>query len=69
GGMVVIDTEQNIIAEGKSKVSKHNENSVSVRAVIPKNIADLLNVKDGDFVYWKGLTKNDIPFVIVNKFE
>ncbi|MEA4957580.1 MAG: hypothetical protein VB038_07625 [Methanobrevibacter sp.] len=65
----MIDTEENIITEATSKVMKHNPNSSSVRAVIPKSISAILDTKDGDVVNWKALTKNDKIFVIIEKAE
>ncbi|KZX14325.1 AbrB/MazE/SpoVT family DNA-binding domain-containing protein [Methanobrevibacter curvatus] len=67
--MTLIDTEENIIIEAISKVSSNNNKSKSNRTVIPKEIANSINLKNGDSLNWRILTKNDVKFLLVKKIE
>jgi hypothetical protein len=67
--MTLIDTEENIIIEAISKVSSNNNKSKSNRTVIPKEITNSIQIKNGDSLSWRILTKNDVKFLLVKKIE
>lgn len=65
----MINTEENILIEAESKVIKPNPKSLALRSSLPKEIVSILKLNDKDVIKWKALTKNDIPYVIVEKAD
>ncbi|BBL62370.1 hypothetical protein [Methanobrevibacter arboriphilus] len=66
--MVLIDTEENIILEETSTVTKHN-NTNSKRTVIPQRIANNMGINAKDKILWKMVMKNDEKYYIVKPVD
>lgn len=64
----MIDTDENIILEEVSTVSKHNDTD-SKRTVIPQRIAKNMRIQVKDKIMWKMVIKNDIKYILVEKAE
>lgn len=48
-----------------TKAHKANTNSVTLKSSIPKEITELLDVKEGDFITWNVEVINNSEFKIV----
>ncbi|MCR5027227.1 MAG: hypothetical protein K6A34_07290 [Methanobrevibacter sp.] len=53
----------------KTKLSKGNTNSKSVRTSVPANIAQILNVKAGDSIEWIVESNSDNITITITKAE
>ncbi len=62
GGMTVLFKQ-------KTKLSKGNTNSKSVRTSVPANIAQILNVKAGDSIEWIVESNSDNITITITKAE
>ena len=52
-----------------TKTHKANSNSVTLKSSIPKEITELLDVKEGDFVTWnvEVIDNNEFRIVVTKK--